>query len=236
MHAFYVCGLRMQHVAAKGPGGLPDKFFSGDSILPGRKFPAQNAKWAKAGRMKVTQASWFLMWQRGQAALHNNPTLASEWSQWERWAKQSAVLAASEHQLQEMDDFKQVMKTLVDDWLEGSPSVSSALDAAIFAQSDDWSITHLPAFNDALLSMRRTAEKEAQSQHQSDEGPSCLDKLETKQKELESQVVGALELTYKLEASKIRNQFMSEKDVNHFLQKKKEELNSARYNESCKAA
>ena len=114
--------------------------------------------------------------------------------------------------------------------------VASELDAAIFTQAGDWSIVHLAVFNEALLAAREHSAKDAAQQQQNESGPSSLDKLEQKQKELDLQVIGELELAYELEVARIRNHLMSENEVQQLLKKHKESLHTEHYNESCKVA
>ena len=102
----------------------------------------KNLKWAKTGHMKVTAESWLLMWTQGKALLHSNPTQVAKMSQWEHLAKQAALLVASRSEVQAAEAAT-ILQQVVDDWLNGSASVASELNAAIFAQTDSWAIVDL---------------------------------------------------------------------------------------------
>ena len=141
------------------PGGLPEKFFSGESILPGRKFPSQNVQWAKAGRMRVTAESWLLMWTRGLDLLASNPKQVADINQWEHLAKHAAVLVAGRNEVQSAEAAA-ILQQVVGDWSNGSASVASELDAAIFTQAGDWSIVHL-----AVSSLLAARQQSAKMQH-----------------------------------------------------------------------
>lgn len=192
-------------------------------------------QWAKAGRMRVTAESWLLMWNRGLDLLTSNPKQVADFNQWERLAKHAAVLVAGRNEVQSTEAAA-ILKQVVGDWSNGSASVASELDAAIFTQASNWSIVHLAVFNEALLAAREHSANDAAQQQQNESGPSSLDKLEQKQKELDLQVIEELELAYKSEVARIRNHLMSENEVQQLLKKRKESLHTERYNKSCKVA
>ena len=179
------------------------------------------------------------MWTQGKALLHSNPTQVAKMSQWEHLAKQAALLVASRSEVLSAEAAK-ILQQVVDDWLNGSASVASELNAAIFAQTDSWSIVDLAVFNEALqASHERTARHAAHKEEEeevNEPGPSALDKLEQKQKELDQQVIGEVELLYNSEVAKIRNHLMPEYELRQLLKKRKETLLTDRYNESCKVA
>ncbi len=231
-----ICNPRMGYVAEAGyPGGLPEKFFNGENILPGRKFAAQNSNWAKSGRLRVTSTSWLLMWKRGLATLNNNQALMTDWSSWERLARQAAILANGLDEVQTTEGKDAVLK-LIDDWIGGSVSLSNALDTAINTQTESWSFAHLTAFNETLIAAQdKKLAKEAQL-YKEHTCQSHLQALRTKQQELDEQVIEVLLNTYKEEMAKIRKDLMTEQDVLKMLQKKKEALSAKRYEESGTAA
>ncbi len=226
----------MSHIAAEGyPGGLPEKFFSGESILPGRKFTAKNFNWANSGRLKVTPASWLVMWRRCLATLRSNPTQVIEFSILERFARQAAILVNGLDEVQSTGG-KDTVSKLIDDWIRGSVSLGTALDSAISSQSENWSIAHLPAFNEALITAQDKKVADEAKLCKVDPGQSPLQTLQIRQQELDEQVIEALLRTYQEEMAKIRRDLLSEQDVDQMLQKQKEALCEERYQESVKAA
>jgi hypothetical protein len=82
----------------------------------------------------------------------------ADFNQWERLAKHAAVLVAGRNEVQSAEAAA-ILKQVVGDWSNGSASVASELDAAIFAQADNWSIVHLAVFNEALLAARQQSAK-----------------------------------------------------------------------------
>ena len=231
-----ICSPRMAYIAEAGyPGGLPEKFWNGESILPGHKFTAQNSNWAKSGRLKVTSASWLVMWKKGLATLKNNPEQAKDWGIWERLARQAAILVNGLDEVRSVTGRDAVSK-LIDEWTSGSASLGNALESAINTQPEHWSMTHLNAFNEALIAAHDKTVADEAMLSKVDPGQSPMQALRIRQRELDEQVIEALLSTYKVEMTRIRRDLMSERDVHQTLLKKKEALGAERYNQSTKSA
>lgn len=227
----------MAYVASVGfPGNLPDKFFH-ENLLPGRKFHSHNAKWSKTKRCRVSHKSWDLMWDKCLVLLAGQCHL--DFVQCERAAKHAALLTAAESEL-DTPEAEQALKALMHDWIEGSANLNAQLDTVISTQAELWTILHLQAFSEALNEIneaKSTLQASAAMMLKSaTTGLSSLDKLELQRKELDGQVVEALELTYAQEMAKIQQHVMTESCVQKAVKRKQESFQTERYEESCKAA
>lgn len=225
----------MAYVVSVGfPGNLPDKFFH-ENLLPGKKFHSHNANWSKTKRCKVTHKSWDLMWDKCLVLVAAQCHI--EFAQCERAAKHAALLTASENEV-DTPDAQQALETLKLDWKEGSANLNAQLDAAISNQAESWTISHLQAFSEALneISEAKSTLQASAVMLKSAVGLSSLDKLELQRKELDGQVVEALESTYDVEMAKIKQHVMTESCVQKAVKRKQETFQTERYEESCKAA
>ena len=225
----------MAYVVSVGyPGNLPEKFYH-ENLLPGKKWTAQNSTWGRSGRCKVTSASWDLMWERCLAILAASQG-PIDFDKCERAARQAALLTASSKEVTSTDGTEALLN-LIADWKEGSPTLNSQLDTVITVQAENWQITHLIAFSELLNEIEDAkANRESLAQYGTSDHRSALDKLELQRKELDGQVVEALEATYEKEMAKIKHHVMSETCVQKATKRKQELLQTERYEESCKAA
>jgi hypothetical protein len=231
----------MAYVVSVGfPGHLPDKFFH-ENLLPGRKFQAHGgSKWAKSKRLRVSSQSWDLMWERCLTLLATataNSQGPIDFLQCERAAKHAALLTSVKQEV-ETPEAQQALDNLMSEWKDGSTTLNGQLDGAIATQPDGWTIAHLQAFSEALNEIKeaKSSLQATAAMQKSAEALSSLGKLELQRKELDGQVVQALEATYEEEMAKIQQHVMSEHCVQKAIRQKKESFQAERYEQSCHAA